>query len=421
MQPKILSLFASDQSIFLLANIVFSASTYIVMLFIPYMLTMESMAEFSSVYNALLLLLGIFEFGIPISFLRFYQLYKITFLINAILQMTIFGGLIVIAFSPLGSVLIESFHLGQSQMNALLFFIAVITQLSWSFSRNILLTEQRYTFILILSLFIFILRTVSLGYLYYHLEILSINSILLSMFIIPFIPIFYVMLINIARTVNSYNILKNYRRTKKIFFFYLKGFMKFSLMTFAIGVLYVFSGRYLIIYLTEQHQISLLADLGYAMTFLGIITIASASFRTFFISKFHLGDKKSITIHLDNYIGQIRLLVSLCILIAALLSITVYFIMPSYLSINAPIFVFILTASYGVIFLMSLITFLSPTMNYNVLEISINAARLIIIVGITRFIFLKNPILGFLLINLALMIGELIFAKILLKRLRYAR
>ena len=419
MQPKILHLFASDQSIFLLANIVFSASTYIVMLFIPYMLTMESMAEFSSVYNALILLLGIFEFGIPISFLRFYQLYKITFLINAILQMTILSGLIIIAFSPLGSVLIESFHLEQSQMSALLFFIALITQLSWSFSRNILLTEQRYTFILILSLFIFILRTASLGYLYY-LETFSINSILISMFIIPFIPIFYVMLINIAKTVNSYSIIKNYRRTKRIFFFYLKGFMKFSLMTFAIGVLYVFSGRYLIIYLTEQHQISLLADLGYAMTFLGIITIASASFRTFFISKFHLGDKKSITIHLDNYIGQIQLLVSFAILIAALLSITVYVIMPNYLSINAPIFVFILTASYGVIFLMSLITFLSPTMNYNTLEITINAARLIIIVIITRFVFLKNPILGFLLINLVLMMGELIFAKILLKRLRYA-
>lgn len=419
MQPKILSLFASDQSIFLLANIVFSASTYIVMLFIPYMLTMESMAEFSSVYNALILLLGIFEFGIPISFLRFYQLYKITFLINAILQMTILSGLIIIAFSPLGSVLIESFHLEQSQMSALLFFIALITQLSWSFSRNILLTEQRYTFILILSLFIFNLRTASLGYLYYR-GTFSIDSILLSMFIIPFIPIFYVMLLNIIRTINSYTIIKNYRRTKRIFFFYLKGFMKFSLMTFAIGVLYVFSGRYLIIYLTEQHQISLLADLGYAMTFLGIIAIASASFRTFFISKFHLGDKKSITIHLDNYIGQIQLFVSFAILIAALLSITVYFIMPSYLSINAPIFVFILTASYGIIFLMSLITFLSPTMNYNVLEITINAARLIIIVGITRFIFLKNPIFGFLLINLVLMMGELIFAKILLKRLRYA-
>ncbi|MCX6062009.1 MAG: hypothetical protein NT103_07165 [Campylobacterales bacterium] len=376
------------------------------------------MAEFSSVYNALLLLLGIFEFGIPISFLRFYQMYKITFLINAVLQLTILAGLIIIAFSPLGTLLIEGFHLEQSEMNIILFFIALITQLSWSFSRNILLAERRYTFILTLSVFIFLIRTFSLGYLYY-LETLRLNSILMSMFIIPFIPVFYVLLANNVNIISTSDIISNYRRTKKIFFFYLKRFIKFSLMTFIIGVLYVFSGRYLIIYLTEQHQISLLADLGYAMTFLGIMTIASASFRTFFVSKFHLGDKKSIILHLNNYMKQINLLVIFAILIAALLSITVYFIMPNYLSINAPIFVFIMTASYGIIFLMSLITFLSPTMNYNVLEITINAARLIIIVAITRFVFLKNPIFGFLLINLVLLIAELIFAKIILKRLHY--
>ncbi len=418
MQQKILRLFSSDQSIFLLSNIVFSASTYMVMLFIPYMLTMESMAEFSSVYNALLLLLGIFEFGIPISFLRFYQMYKITFLINAVLQLTILAGLIIIAFSPLGTLLIEGFHLEQSEMNIILFFIALITLLSWSFSRNILLAERRYTFILMLSIFIFIIRIASLVYLYY-LETLRLNSILMSMFIIPFVPVFYVLFANNIKIISTSNILSNYRRTKKIFFFYLKRFIKFSLMTFLIGVLYIFSGRYLIIYLTEQHQISLLADLGYAMTFLGIMTIASASFRTFFVSKFHLGDKKSIILHLNNYMKQINLLVIFAILIAALLSTTVYFIMPNYLSINAPIFVFIMTASYGIIFLMSLITFLSPTMNYNVLEITINAARLIIIVAITRFVFLKNPIFGFLLINLVLLIAELIFAKIILKRVHY--
>jgi hypothetical protein len=40
---------------------------------------------------------------------------------------------------------------------------------------------------------------------------------------------------------------------------------------------------------------------------------------------------------------------------------------------------------------------------------------------ITRFIFLENPLIGFLLINLVLLSGELIFAKIILKRLRYGQ
>jgi hypothetical protein len=420
MHQKILSRLSSGQSIFLAANIVFSASTYMVMLFLPYMLTIESMAEFSSVYNALILLLSIFEFGIPVSFLRFYQMYKITYLINTVVQITILLILLIFALSPLGSILLEGFHLEQRGMSIPIFFIALITQLSWSFSRNILLVERNYTFILILSISIFLLRTISLGYLYY-LEIFSINSILLSMFITPFILIFSVLITNSFKIINPSDIINNYRRSKKIFFFYLKRFIKFSFMTFIIGVIYVFSGRYLIIYLTEKHQTSLLADLGYAMTFLGIMTIASASFRTFFVSKFHLGDRQSIILHLENYIKQIRLFILLAILFSALLSITVYFIMPNYLSIHAPLFVFIMTTSYGIIFLLGLITFLSRTMNYNTLEITINLIRLIMTIIITRFIFLENPLIGFLLINLVLLSGELIFAKIILKRLRYGQ
>ncbi|WP_294925789.1 hypothetical protein, partial [Sulfuricurvum sp.] len=208
-------------------------------------------------------------------------------------------------------------------------------------------------------------------------------------------------------------------RINKVFFFYLKRLMKFSLMTYIIGMLYVLAGRYLIIFLTEKNQLSLLADLGYAMTFLGIMTIVSTSFRTFFVSKFHLGDMHSIKIHLDNYLRKIKSLIFGVLLIAAFLSMIVYMIMPSYLSINAPFFVFILTASYGIIFLMSLVTFLSKTMNYNKLEIIINSIRLIMVVVITRFVFLYHPLMGFFLINLVILIGEMIFTKMILNRLHY--
>jgi hypothetical protein len=391
-----------------------------VMLFVPYMLTIKSMADFSSVYNALILLIGIFEFGIPISFLRFYQMYKITFLINVALQLTILTLLLILAFSSLGSILISGFHLGHGEMNISLFFIALITQLSWSFSRNILLSERRYSHILTLSTSIFIIRMLSLGYLTIY-SVHSINSILLLLFTLPFTLVFYILLENTIKVIRTSKIISNYRYSKKIFFFYLKRLMKFSFMTFIIGILYVFSGRYLIIYLTEKNQTSLLADLGYAMTFLGIMTIASTSFRTFFVSKFHLGDKKSILLHLDQFIKQIKSFILIALIFSALLSVIVYFIMPGYLSIKAPIFVFIMTTSYGIIFLMSLITFLSRTMNYNSLEITINFIRLVTIVIITRFIFLQNPILGFFLINLILLAGELIFAKIIVTRLRYAQ
>jgi len=409
-----------EQNIFLLSNVIFSASTYLVMLFIPYLLTLHTMAAFSSTYNALMLLLFVFEFGISMSFLRFYQIYKIVFLLNTVLQITILIGLFIISLSPFGKMLIDLFHLGQSELNVPLFFVALISQLGWIYSKNVLLAERRYRYILGISISVLIFRIALLFYLFF-LESLTINAILMTMFIIPFIPVFFILMISSYKIITSFGIKMDNIRINRVFFFYLQRFMKFSLMTYIIGILYVFAGRYLIIYLTEKNQLSLLADLGYAMTFLGIITIASTSFRTFFISKFHLGDMQSIQIHLDDYFSKIKPLVFGVLLIATILSIIVYMIMPSYLSINAPLFVFIMTASYGIIFLISLVTFLSKTMNYNKLEMQINIIRLIIVVVITRFLFLDYPLIGFLLINLVMLIGELIFSKMILYRLQYAR
>lgn len=417
-QQKSIHLFSSDQSIFLLSNIIFSASTYFVMLFIPYLLTMQTMAEFSSSYNALMLLLFVFEFGISISFLRFFQLYKITFLINAMLQMIILIGLFLMLFSPFGKMIINILHLGQYGLNIPLFFIALISQLGWIFSKNILLAESKYRYLLGISLSILAFRITLLCYLY-TLHTLTINSILLTMFIIPFIAVFFTLLLSNYKTAISFEIKLNNPRIRKIFFKYIKRFIKFSLMTYIIGILYIFSSRYLIIYLTEKNQFSLLADLGYAMTFLGIMTIASTSFRTFFIAKFHLGDTIAINNHLDKYFSKIKFFSLLAVLIATLLSIIVYGIMPSYLSFHAPVFVFIMISSYGIIFLLSLITFLSRTMNYNILEMTINIIRLILIILITHFLLINSPVVGFLLINLVLLTAEIIFAKIILKRLSH--
>jgi hypothetical protein len=116
---------------------------------------------------------------------------------------------------------------------------------------------------------------------------------------------------------------------------------------------------------------------------------------------------------------QIKIFIFLTIILSAILAIIVYFIMPNYLSINAPIFVFIMTTTYGIIFLMSMITFLARTMNYNTLEFTINIIRLLTVIILARFVFLENPFVGFLLINLVLLAGEVVFAKIILKRLHY--
>lgn len=420
MIQKIRPLFQRDQTIFLLSNIIFSASTYAVMLLLPYLLSIESMAEFSSAYNAMIILLFIFEFGISVSFLRFYQIYRITFFINLLAQSAVLIFLIALMLTPLGKGIIGLFHIDTSPEGVFLFFAALIAQTLWTFAKNILLSNRNYHAIFYHSLIILTLRILLLGYLYYVGDV-SLITILITMFILPFLITFIIPILSAHRIITEFKPYFRHKRMQKILLFYLKRFVQYSFLSYLIGVLYIIAGRYLIVYLTEKHETALVADLGYAMTFLGIIMIASASFRTFFIATYHLGDMQSITYHLERYLGNIRSLSLYILLISFLLSITVYLIMPGYLSYRAPLFVFIMTSTYGIIFLFSMITFLARTMSYNRLEITINLIRLLIIILITHLFFRASPLFSFFLINASLLGMEVVFAYLILKKVRYAQ
>ena len=102
---------------------------------------------------------------------------------------------------------------------------------------------------------------------------------------------------------------------------------------------------------------------------------------------------------------------------SVLMSVFVALIKPHYLTFYAPWFVFILVFFYGLIFLLSMVTFLARTMGYNTLEFGINIVRLTVIVLITHTLILTHPLTGFLLIHIALLGAEIVFALIILKKL----
>lgn len=390
------------------------------MLLVPYFLNADKMAELSSVYNALMILLFVFEFGISMSFLRFYQIKKITFLINSLSQMGILLLLLLIVLASFSSTFFHLLNLDDFAVDKALFFLALAGQLSWIFAKNLLISIKNYRVIAGLAMSIFALRIAGFFYLK-NIDILVIDEILLSMFIIPFaLSFFFVITLNMQTIVKIQKEVLNLKLIK-LFFVQLKHFGKFSIETYAIGMLYLLAGRYLIVFLSDTGNTEILADLGYAMTFLGIITIATTSFRTYFVAKFHLSDMKSINAHLGYYLGNIKKYSIAAIGISMLISLIIYLIKPAYLSANASIFAFILLSSYSLIFFLSMITLLSKTMNYNFLELKINAMRLIMVYAICHLFFLKNPIFGFVLINLVMLLGELYFASKILKRLNYVK
>ncbi len=69
MLGKIKKVLANDGALFTLANLIFSFSTYLIALVIPYKFDIARMAEFSASLNIVLILAFVFEFGLATSYL----------------------------------------------------------------------------------------------------------------------------------------------------------------------------------------------------------------------------------------------------------------------------------------------------------------------------------------------------------------
>jgi len=413
-----------DQTLFLLSNMMFSGSTYIVMLGIPYMLNLEQMAQFSSMYNALVLLLFTFELGISLSFLRSYQIHHIYKFLYVNFQLLTLVILLFLFLTPLKYIFYYSFDLNKIDITFEIFLLAIIGQLSWIYIKNLLQSSKKFDRIFWLSFLILCVRIFGMLSLYLLGDI-TLNKVLLFVFVAPFSIIF--ILLSIYDTsifvdeLNRFNKNMYKKRLLKVLYFYLKKLLSFSSIIYLNGILYILAGRYLIIYLTKHDALILLANLGFASVFLGIITVLSASFKGFLVGTYHVGDQESIKKYLDQLFKKLMFYIGLSVIISLCISVIVYLIQPSYLDIKAPIFSFILLLSYSLLFLISLITFLSKTMNYNILELKLNIFRLVVTVILIHTFILDYPIGGFIAINAIMVLSEVWFARQVLKRMKYVK
>lgn len=411
-----------NQTLFLLSNVLFSGSTYIVMLSIPYMLNLQQMAQFSSMYNALILLLFTFELGISLSFLRSYQIHHIYRFLYVSFQLLTVIIILLVFLTPLKGMLYYTFDLNKIDITLEFFLLAIMGQLSWIYIKNILQTRKEFHYLFWLSCIILCIRLIGIVYLYLNQEI-TLDQIILSVFIAPFSIVFLLLIVYdfsiINNEIGAFKKSFEKKRLVKILFFYLKKLLSFSSIIYLNAILYILAGRYLIIYLTKHDSLDLLANLGFASVFLGIITVLSASFKGFLVGTYHVGDKESIKNYLDQLFSKIVLYALMSLLISLTISIIVYIIQPSYLDIRTPIFTFILLFTYSLIFLVSLVTFLSKTMNYNILEFKLNFFRLGVTIALIHWLILDYPIGGFIMINAIMVATEIWFAYKVLKRIKY--
>lgn len=408
----------SETSWFLLSNMIFSASTYLIGILVPYILNTNYLAWYTSGNQILLVLSFIFEFGLSISFLRYYKLNNSSKYLNSLIQIILFA-LILCCGYFFGPQINSLFNLDNLPINYTIFYVLVISQLSWIFVKNWLLAINKLKILFFHSVLIFILRIIFIIHLFY-IGTFSLTQLFLETLLFPFIPTLlhlgYINLSLIAEALSKYGrIIPQQKNLLKHLFEYIQ----YSALTYISGFLYLYSGRYFIIYLTGKDNV-VLADVGYSMTFIGILLVFYTSIRNYLISRLRMDNKEFILSYIKALKKLSWLFIIGSIVISLMFSYLVFLIMPKYLTINAVIFAFILFVTRVLLIYTGLFTVLSKTFAYNKLELVLNTVRLAAIILITHFVLGFNIILGLVLIHLVQLAVEMLFARKVIKRIDYA-
>jgi hypothetical protein len=247
-------------------------------------------------------------------------------------------------------------------------------------------------------------------------EKVSLDMIYLYLFIAPFILIaIFNMKYNIEFLSKSFVKMKD-KRNISIFRKRFKQLLAFSVLAYIINTLYIYTSRYAIVYLTDEGMTELLAELGYAFSFGGLIMIFTVSIRLYLISKFNISNVDEIVKYVKKINGYKFIFGAVAISFSSFVAYTVYLIKPDYLSDRTAIFLFILILSYMAIAYFSMFTLLSKTFDFNKLELVLNFVRLLLVMLATHLLIGDYPIIGFTVVSFCMVLIEYIFAKIVLKR-----
>jgi hypothetical protein len=297
-----------------------------------------------------------------------------------------------------------------------LVYFSAFAILNWVFFKNVFLSNKKIKVILFNAVFLTSVRVLLLGFILFSDKNFSVDEIYLYLFAIPFIVIIsFNLKHDLSKIKESLSFLGE-KRHMKIFKKRAKDILKFSFTTYIITIIYVYTTRYALIYLTKENATELIAELGYAMSFGGIILIFAVSIRSFLISRFNIGDTKAIKEYITKIKSYALKFFVFSVLFSMVLGCIVCEIKPSYMSVRAGVFTAILVESYLIGSYLGLFSLLSKTFNFNNLELILNIVRLLLVVLSVHLLLIEYPILGFFVLSLSLVGVEAFFAKIVLDR-----
>ncbi|MCR4592993.1 MAG: hypothetical protein K5672_07565 [Bacteroidaceae bacterium] len=406
-QDKVSAFLKKDFMFFLMANIVFSLSSFLVNIFLPKILSANTYTQFVYIFQMVLFSTNTMQLGFVLALYYFAkQNSKESFNIYYTLVSLLNIGILICCLLP------HSFVFGLLKLQDLSFAerfgfaLSVIVSSIFLYNKGANIQQKEYHYMLWVSLSAFLLRIAALIYIALtHTE--GKTLLLLLIFVCPFVVDIKDYTLRVIRNVRP-------RQIKKPM---LSDFTTYSVKAWLTGVLFIISEKMFLISTKDMDEV-FTASLAFASGFIGIIYIFKATFYNFYLAKFSRDNIQEIKNYVQKLLKYALPYFVLLLFIVACSCICVRYIFGG-LGESAWKILFVLLMQTGIICYLGMITLLTKTLNYLNLEIILNIFRVLLVWAICNQWKTDNMLTWYSVSVFALMTPEIIISAFILNRLAH--
>ena len=406
-KDKVAAFLKKDILFFLMANIVYSLSSFLVNAFLPKILNSDVYTRFVYIFQMVLFATNTMQIGFTMALYYFAkkaskESYNIYYTLITLLSI----GILVACLLP------QSFVFGLLKLTDLsfsercCFALAVIVSGIFLYNKGANIQQKQYKYMLGVSVSAFVFRMAALIYIWaMHAE--SITILLLLIFVFPFMVDIKDYTVRIIRNARPWKI-----STKA-----LTEFVTYSLKVWLTGILFIISNKMFLISTKDQDE-GFTASLAFASGFIGIIYIFKSTFYNFYLARFSRDNIQEI----KNYVQKLlRYALPYFFLVLLITSCACIFVRYAFRELGESTWkvLFILLMQTGIICYLGMITLLTKTLNYLNLEIVLNIFRILLVWAICNLWKTNDMLTWYGVTVFALMIPEIIISIFILNRLAH--
>ena len=406
-QDKVSAFLKKDFVFFLMANIVFSLSSFLVNIFLPIILSANTYTQFVYIFQMVLFSTNTMQLGFVLALYYFAkQNSKESFNIYYTLVSLLNIGILICCMLP------HSFVFGLLKLQDLSFAerfgfaLSVIVSSIFLYNKGANIQQKEYRYMLWVSLSAFLLRIAALIYIALtHTE--GNTMLLLLIFVCPFVVDIKDYMLRVIRNVRP-------RQIKKPM---LSDFTTYSVKAWLTGVLFIISEKMFLISTKDMDEV-FTASLAFASGFIGIIYIFKATFYNFYLAKFSRDNIQEIKEYVQKLLRYALPYFIFLLFIVACSCICVKYIFGE-LGESAWKILFVMLMQTGIICYLGMITLLTKTLNYLNLEIILNIFRVLLVWAICNLWKADDMLTWYGVSVFALMTPEVIISAFILNRLAH--